>query len=281
MSEYHNKRGTATNRGHASPDTGDAVARLHLNKEADDAHHALDSMYSESVVGEEYMAAYELVSNFIKRCDAIFTHPVTPEGGESHHIADLGKMMGDETTSHTPPQPDLSASGGAQGLEWGEWKPGFIGGTYSLPLLYNGETIAKIWSPPSDGYAYGGYRYQFHDGVKCDFPTEGEAKDALMSAAKSWLSPLSPASDTVAVSREDDGWQPIETAPRDGSRYLLYVPREPTPDNSTTFDVYEGCFVGGYDSGDVWYSKGKDIYYPSHWMPLPAPPINTGGSDND
>ena len=44
--------------------------RLHLTPDADAAHHALDSMYSESVTGDKYMEAYELVSHFIRAAGA-------------------------------------------------------------------------------------------------------------------------------------------------------------------------------------------------------------------
>lgn len=44
--------------------------RLYLPPDADAAHHALDSMYSESVTGDKYMEAYELVSHFIRAAGA-------------------------------------------------------------------------------------------------------------------------------------------------------------------------------------------------------------------
>jgi len=61
-------------------------------------------------------------------------------------------------------------------------------------------------------------------------------------------------------------WQPIETAPKDGTRYLIFQPY------GGGFDIYEACYVGGYESGNVWFSKGRDVYNPTHWMPLPPPP---------
>ena len=70
-------------------------------------------------------------------------------------------------------------------------------------------------------------------------------------------------------------WQPIETAPKDGSLVILY--------NGT---VEQGNFVAKVDSGRVsnqfvftssW--DGLDGYLvsacdpqPTHWMPLPNPP---------
>ena len=70
-------------------------------------------------------------------------------------------------------------------------------------------------------------------------------------------------------------WRDIETAPKDGSRYLIFVPRAATPDDQTTFNLYEACYIGGYDSGDVWHSKGFTIYHPTHWMPSPPAPARS------
>lgn len=65
-----------------------------------------------------------------------------------------------------------------------------------------------------------------------------------------------------------DGWQPIETAPMDGTMFLAYrrgsfaaayrVPRD---------DCEMWCFGGM--SAAVEHSPGIK---PTHWMPLPQPP---------
>jgi hypothetical protein len=59
-------------------------------------------------------------------------------------------------------------------------------------------------------------------------------------------------------------WQPIETAPKDGSDILLYeVPAGKT---------HIGYFSPVTDMSKKWgnhYGYGFD---PSHWMPLPEPP---------
>ena len=65
----------------------------------------------------------------------------------------------------------------------------------------------------------------------------------------------------------DDGWRPIETAPKDGTDVLLWDGEE--------------IFVG-YWSDSIWVSPGAWVkeehrsdtvtYIPTHWQPLPAAP---------
>lgn len=63
-----------------------------------------------------------------------------------------------------------------------------------------------------------------------------------------------------------DNWQPIETAPKDGSRILLWFDGEPghvdllswTGTSWSNGDTYENVF-----HGEV----------PTAWMPLPEPPV--------
>jgi len=66
-------------------------------------------------------------------------------------------------------------------------------------------------------------------------------------------------------------WQPIETAPRDGTKVLLLS--------------QIGIFVGSYDTYDVWgrwalelsiSGDGVDQECITHWMPLPKPPESEG-----
>ena len=71
-------------------------------------------------------------------------------------------------------------------------------------------------------------------------------------------------------------WQPIETAPKDGTRVDLWLRVHASPRSfgfSDAFRVPEGYFQDG-----VWgHSQGgsfRELYQPyiTHWMPLPEPP---------
>lgn len=55
-------------------------------------------------------------------------------------------------------------------------------------------------------------------------------------------------------------WQDIETAPRDGRRFLTYRP--------VGSGIEIGCFWEGYWQDDT----GEVVTPPTHWMPLPTPP---------
>lgn len=99
-----------------------------------------------------------------------------------------------------------------------------------------------------------------------------------------WVRPASefddgrfvPASPTSAPpsSPADDGWLPIEMAPKDGTRVLLYGTRHEQPfGRLETYgpDVHCGSFSSGtWHTFSTW---GK----PTHWRQLPAPPATTGG----
>lgn len=69
-------------------------------------------------------------------------------------------------------------------------------------------------------------------------------------------------------------WQPIETAPRDGSSVLLFGEQEPH------FAIgAQGSFVfsGYWDMMDeAWCSTASlwngPFYKPTHWTPLPSSP---------
>jgi hypothetical protein len=62
-----------------------------------------------------------------------------------------------------------------------------------------------------------------------------------------------------------DAWQPISSAPRDGTTVLLFAPGW---DSSKT-----GWTFGKANWQDCPFHHGGDPKYePTHWMPLPSPP---------
>lgn len=70
-------------------------------------------------------------------------------------------------------------------------------------------------------------------------------------------------------------WKPIESAPKDGTRILLYA-------------TLRGSSLGGCDRGKnygewivlgaweveygMWWDGSQCTVHPTHWMPLPAAP---------
>jgi hypothetical protein len=74
-------------------------------------------------------------------------------------------------------------------------------------------------------------------------------------------------------------WQPIETAPRDGTPVLLYVPKHEGWEPFIVQGWYES---GAFDRG--WYEAASENWCkpsPTHWMPLPPPPTTDAmESDN-
>lgn len=83
-------------------------------------------------------------------------------------------------------------------------------------------------------------------------------------------------------------WQPIETAPKDGRRILVWVPESENVlsvywDDRFTFRFdeekaesadYQGEHEGAWtdDAVKSFSYEEKESYQPSHWMPVPLPP---------
>ena len=84
--------------------------------------------------------------------------------------------------------------------------------------------------------------------------------------ALDWLLSLAPITFTASRAQPaETRWQPIETAPKDGTRMLLT-------------DHSEIVFCGNYDTGcGFWVGDDGDTCHGlTHWMPLPAPPTEKG-----
>lgn len=63
-----------------------------------------------------------------------------------------------------------------------------------------------------------------------------------------------------------DAWQPIETAPKDGARMLIFCPSR-TPRFTPPYIT-----VGRFDTDSFYDMEDGDAVHPTHWAPLPPPP---------
>lgn len=84
-----------------------------------------------------------------------------------------------------------------------------------------------------------------------------------------------------------DKWQPIETAPRDGTRILGWVNEAewaaicwwetaPIELRYAPQEQWQMSEASDFPDDEAWYEHWRDTRYePTHWMPLPAPPEPT------
>lgn len=68
-------------------------------------------------------------------------------------------------------------------------------------------------------------------------------------------------------------WQPIDSAPKESGKYLF------------CFGDSNGQFIKvvelGFTVDDNWYLIGYHSKDPTHWMPLPEPPIEKEENDSN
>lgn len=63
-----------------------------------------------------------------------------------------------------------------------------------------------------------------------------------------------------------NGWQPIETAPKDGRELILLLTTSRFPQVACS---------------NTWWTAGFSAECkPTHWMPIPAAPVQTNGGEN-
>ena len=90
-------------------------------------------------------------------------------------------------------------------------------------------------------------------------------------------------SDALAVVRESEGWQPIDTAPKDGTCVDLYRPDRIGGGGRVCVGHYNNDMYARKGPRPFWETQygGLGRIYdrdnpPSHWRPRPAPPKTEG-----
>lgn len=91
---------------------------------------------------------------------------------------------------------------------------------------------------------------------------------------------------------EATAWRPIDTAPMNGTRVMLYGDGRVTVGSwirerevmASTYHHTTGVYLGSFPSGDIepayWESHDggfTEEHPPTHWMPLPQPPREKQG----
>jgi len=72
-------------------------------------------------------------------------------------------------------------------------------------------------------------------------------------------------------------WQPIETAPKDGSWFLIWAHGQPevgrySPMMWTTYEPVENGLYRAVEKPVTEWSGFNNFAAATHWMPLPEPP---------
>lgn len=82
----------------------------------------------------------------------------------------------------------------------------------------------------------------------------------------------------IAELEAERGWQPIETAPKDGARVLLakFGWAEDMEGNNE-YRLFFSVSGSWWTERDYWTDGLEKLIPPTHWMPLPAPPQDTEG----
>ena len=109
-------------------------------------------------------------------------------------------------------------------------------------------------------------------GMTTDYPVDEAMADAIRWAEE-YAPEIVANIEMIGAMLKRSQWQPIETAPRDGTKVLLchsgYA--HPYYDRDRTPRVWVDFFRAG-----SWYNTAPSGQ-PTHWRPLPAPPIDAAG----
>ena len=90
--------------------------------------------------------------------------------------------------------------------------------------------------------------------------------DMPYSSAESWQA----VADAVIQAHEARRWKPIETAPKDGTSILIYIPAFK---EWTAIVAQSHFYKAGRGKGYWWDFANMD---PTHWTAIPAPPTKEG-----
>jgi len=75
-------------------------------------------------------------------------------------------------------------------------------------------------------------------------------------------------------STEDHPWQPIDTAPKDGTPILGFIPSYYQGKGGMVVAVWMD-----FSDRPGWYSEISSVHEPTHWMPLPPAPTGNGADE--
>jgi len=94
---------------------------------------------------------------------------------------------------------------------------------------------------------------------------------------RAYLASAAPEKDEPASRSEEDGWRPIETAPKDGTFIIVYYRMIGSPfGNCHWIDVVRWASFGG--GPEAWLDTDDLVSCdPTHWRPLPPPPALATG----
>lgn len=123
------------------------------------------------------------------------------------------------------------------------------------------------------------------------------AHDAVLDAADELLVALTPASVIAALAElaMGNGWEPIETASKDGTEVLAYWPKMTLDEDgnlsgevsSAPGHIGVSCNLhGGWEPDNVteasgaWFDDDFEFGEPTHWRALPPPPNVAQIADN-
>lgn len=191
----------------------------------------------------------------------------------AHIGADTSWLNGPVALYTTPPAPPAAV----KALEWkedGKYLRARMGDReYSLNITSDGETWAGCTRP----YVFG-HNLTWSSVPNCSKVSLEQAKAACQADCQARYAARS------AQVQDMAGWQPIETAPKDGTPVILWtvwVGDEISP------DPFSEVQIGYWDHGNDLpashdFSRRPEwvvqrIGVPTHWMPLPAAPAKQEG----